>query len=397
MAYRFSSRTIRAARAFERAVYLLGWPLARRDRKLSSTRRILLIEPFQMGDVLSLCVMLEPLRQRFAEAELIIWCDARNEQTFAADGRVSRIITSTFPWSARASKRGTLQAWVRLVRRLFEIRRLDCDIGIDTRGEVRSQALLYLAGCRRRIGRNSYLDSNMTIRGLLVTDNPAHNGPGHRFLANLSLLQPLIGEVPTLVLPAFRADGVQPVRLSPHASYQVIVHIGGGWEFKRWPELRWIALLRQLTARGDAMIVVVGGTGERDLVGRIEQSLPAGARRELTAFRITTFPELIGLTMGSDLFVGLDSGPMNLATLLGIRTVALFGPGDELCWYPIGDGDVTIHHTSDLRCHPCFQRGCVIPEHSCMSRISVAEVAAAIDRALPTAVVDVRAQDGRTW
>ena len=42
----------------------------------------------------------------------------------------------------------------------------------------------------------------------------------------------------------------------------------------------------------------------------------------------TTLSEFIALARRAHLFVGGDTGPMHLAALLGVKTVALFGPTD---------------------------------------------------------------------
>ena len=42
----------------------------------------------------------------------------------------------------------------------------------------------------------------------------------------------------------------------------------------------------------------------------------------------SSISELLALARRSALFVGGDTGPMHLAALLGVRTVALFGPTD---------------------------------------------------------------------
>ena len=46
---------------------------------------------------------------------------------------------------------------------------------------------------------------------------------------------------------------------------------------------------------------------------------------------------LAGVLTQADLFLGHDSGVTHLAALLGVPTVALFGPTDPARWAPQGD------------------------------------------------------------
>ena len=59
---------------------------------------ILIIEPFQMGDVISLSVMFEPLKKEFPESSIIILTKRNNEKFLNIDKRIS-VITTEFPWS----------------------------------------------------------------------------------------------------------------------------------------------------------------------------------------------------------------------------------------------------------------------------------------------------------
>lgn len=251
------------------------------------------------------------------------------------------------------------------------------DFGIDARGDIRSQILLALSKCRRRVGFTRYLASNVTVRGKLLTDPCVPTPTTHRFQLNLQLLKPLLGHVPELRLPAIRPtlqSTTEPLtQTTPNKKRRIVVHAAPRWQYRQWPVDRWAEVLRPLLDETDLDVVLVCAPGEtgtmRPLLDLLDERLEC---------RETSLPALRTLISEASLFVGLDSGPANLASLLGTKAVVLFGPGDADLWGPLGIGSIAIHRTADYSCHPCLQKECIHPENPCMNMISSAEVLAAI-------------------
>lgn len=368
----FGSRGVEIASALFARWFL---PLQQDIRALPEDAVVALIEPFQMGDVLSLAVMIGPILERLPQARIVVWCHGKNAHVFAGDPRVWKVLTAPFPWSNRESKRGTAKDWMAVWRSCREMRALVADVAIDTRGDVRSQLAMYLAGCRCRVGYTTYVGSNLKLRGLLLTHRLADPPEMHRYLTNLWALEPLLGSVPALTLPAL----AEPADLAENRRglRTVVVHPGGGWVYKRWKQQRWVALIERLQAMDEVRVMVVAGPGELELTQDICRALKAPLEP-----RATSYAELVQSIARADLFVGLDSGPMNIATLLNVTAVALFGPGDSDVWRPLSGGSQFLHHVQQYPCHPCMQRHCVRPEDSCMTAIGVDEVFNAVLKAL---------------
>ena len=55
-----------------------------------------------------------------------------------------------------------------------------------------------------------------------------------------------------------------------------------------------------------------------------------------TVRRPGTYLELFNELRTASLFVGNDSGPSHLAGIMGLPTIALFGPTDPAVWKPLG-------------------------------------------------------------
>jgi ADP-heptose:LPS heptosyltransferase len=81
------------------------------------------------------------------------------------------------------------------------------------------------------------------------------------------------------------------------------------------------------------------------------------------------------------LLVGLDTGTTHMAAALDVPSVVLFAdrtrPGQ---WEPLGDRHILIRKA--VACGGCLKRDCPVPDHPCMTGISVDEVWAAMEKAL---------------
>lgn len=369
------------SRLAARLLEWLFWPRAAllpRPAADAPVRKMLIVEPFNLGDAASLSVLLDPLRARFPDAAIHLLVKRAGADLYRDDPRVQRVHEMEFPWARRQGKARLnlhdLRAFRELLRRLRAER---FDLGIDTRGEVRNQAIMAWIGCGRRLGFTNYLGSNMHIRGLLLTDSAGCIPPAPRAHMNLALVG-LLGCDTQLRLPALHAEAQPPPR---PGRYRVLLHTGAGWRFKLWPEARWAELADAMLDAYDIDLRLVGDAGEEVALRAI-----AGASRHHPPITVTTLPGLLGELAAADLLVCLDSGPMHLAALLDRPTVALFGPGYLAVWQPPGGRGAVVHRQREFACAPCLQKRCIHPGHNCMDALSVAEVLAAVRRQIPAAL-----------
>ena len=326
-----------------------------------------------MGDVLSLSVLLDPLRSALPQAEIWVLTKKKNVHILDFDSRVDHAIGTEFPWSNYSGKEGTTSNWKELWRVIKE-NRTKFDMGIDTRGDIRSQIVLMLLRCPIRVGYTRYLASNISSRGLLLTHKVDGNKALHRYDWNRALLAAILpSPIQPLKFPVLRLNHVSASRQEHHSS-SVLVHIGGGWVFKRWRTSKWVALLKAVSALYDTE--VIGGPTEAREINELQMEIP-----EVKCSITGEYADLVQKVSACRVFVCLDSGPMNLAVLLGKKVVALFGPGDSQMWRPYVDG-LYIHKKEQYPCNPCFQRECVYPNVSCMDQIEVNEVFELVKRAL---------------
>lgn len=376
MPYTYQTKQRVFAQLLEIGAVALLWPLLliskKRHKKIS---KILLVEPFQMGDVLSLTPMIDPLLNQFPDAEIFILTKPSSGVVLECDKRIKQVFKIDFPWSDYGYKKNSLKRVIGMLSATIRLRGYNFDLGLDTRGDIRSQILLVLAGCRKRLGYQNYLHSNLSVRGWLLTDRLNRSKHPHRYHWNLELLTLLGINNSSIDFPSFRPM-VDEVEILPPNYF--VIHIGGGWEFKRWSEARWVQLITRLAEKGNGDIFVVGGPGEKEIVSRIEQEVNPKLICTNVRFEITTLARLIRLLQNCDRFIGLDSGPMNLAVCLNKPVIALFGPGDSTMWRPLNMGSTFVHKKENFPCNPCLQTICVFPKKNCMEQIEFSNIASLV-------------------
>lgn len=111
----------------------------------------------------------------------------------------------------------------------------------------------------------------------------------------------------------------------------VVLAPGSGGRAKCWPRDRWLALAAPLAERGRGVEVLVGPVEtERD--DPRGWAWPVGVTFVVEAGLVAVARRLEGAAA----FVGNDSGTTHLAAMLGVPTVALFGPSDPAVFAPLG-------------------------------------------------------------
>jgi ADP-heptose:LPS heptosyltransferase len=165
---------------------------------------------------------------------------------------------------------------------------------------------------------------------LAVNPTPPADFAGHVTEFQLEQLRPwpAAHAADEQILRSVQARGVSVSR----APAEVVVHPGSGAPQKNWPAERYLELVARLRADGVPV---------RVLTGEVEsERWPADLFARFTAAasvaRPQTYLELMSQLLSARAFVGNDSGPGHLAAILGVPTLALFGPTDPARWKPLG-------------------------------------------------------------
>jgi ADP-heptose:LPS heptosyltransferase len=378
-----------------RLLALAGRPFVRPDRAGYSPRRILLIKPDHLGDVLLATPALRRLRQCFPHAHIAALVGPWSATILAHNPDRDVLLTVPFPGFARGAARPPLwQPYALLLHHAALLRAGHYDAALLLRDDHWwGAALALLAGIPCRVGY-----AVPECRPFLTTALP-WNPAEHVTAQSLALVEALATQTngPPAPPPATLTTRFEPAPddhawaarwLQQHGFTLdrgeagttpplVVLHPGTGGITKLWDAERWSEVLQTLMERYPVRVVITGGKGEETLVAEVAARLPYPP---LTLVGTTSVGQLAALLRSAALVLGVDSGPLHLAVSQQRASLHLYGPGNPHRFGPWGES--TRHRVlrSGLWCSPCnvftaCPRGTHPPE--CMDSITPEQVIAA--------------------
>lgn len=305
--------------------------------------RVLVVRLGAMGDVLHALPAVAMLRRALPEAQIGWVVERRWRELLCAPGvelagsrgagrpLVDEVhLVDTRSWRKRPLNSETGREFLAVVRGM---RAREYDAALDLQGSIKSAVTAQLAGPKAILGFRQPRERAARWFYDKLVDGRAE----HVIEQNVELVQVWLENIGlsratealqpgTALLPCDQASEasidatLKAMGLGQSAI--AILNPGAGWGAKQWAPARYGELAIRLAARG-LRSVVNYGPGEEALA---REAVAASAGN---AFAISSsLSELMALARRSSLFVGGDTGPMHMAALLGVKTVALFGPTD---------------------------------------------------------------------
>ena len=250
-------------------------------------------------------------------------------------------------------------------------RRFDCAILLQNAFEA--AALMRLARIPNRIGYDR------DGRGFLLTEAVPvplkGDTPAHQRFYYLELIRRagLIKSYPADVV--IRLSGAaaaaeegrkrlpgRVIGVSPGAAY------GGA---KRWIAERFAEAAVCLAKDRDASVAVFGSQEESRICDIVTNAVAASSVAVENFAGRTSLAQFIEMAAACEVYLSNDSGPMHIASALGVPSVAVFGPTDEQATGPAGSRSRIVREP--VECSPCLLRECPI-DHRCMTRVETSRV-----------------------
>lgn len=311
----------------------------------AAPRRILCLRLERIGDLLMTLPALAELRALAPDATIDLVVGSWNRQVAESIPGISRVLTADAGWLVRGSGGASLRS---LLKQARNWRDHQYDLAINFEPDIRSNLMQAAAGARWTVGYSSG-GGGALLDQALAFDPSLHTSDNARRVVAAAFGKPAASAVaPALAVSAddlTKADRMLDGRPAP----RVAMHVSGGRPVKQWPPERFAAVARELVARRNATIVLTGADGDRALVARVRDLLPAA--HVVDAVGSADLMTVAALTARCDLMITGDTGPMHIAHAVGTPIVAVFGPSDPRRYAPRGPLDRVI--SVDLPCAPC--------------------------------------------
>lgn len=329
-------------------------------------RRILLIKPSALGDVVHTLPILVKLRARYPQAQIDWLVTPENADLVRHHPALSNAVLFPRRTFARFGRDWT--ATRGMLGLLAQLRRTRYDLVVDLHGQARSALFALATGSKHRVGFAKCREGAWLAYSHRI---PVPSMEHHAVDRSL-WLAPLLGldDAPpdfTIHLPADieakTAARLADLRLDRKPL--AILAPGTVWETKHWPPDRFAEVARHLLADGYG-VALIGAGGDKPRCEVVASACPAVC--DLSGR--TSLAELVALIRRAALCVTNDSGSMHLAVALGRPVVSVFGPTNPVRTGPYRRPEAVVR--ADLACSPCYLRTLrrCPHNHRCMTDVS---------------------------
>jgi ADP-heptose:LPS heptosyltransferase len=316
---------------------------------MSKVDSILVIDLHLIGDMVMLLPLLEALRTRFPEARISLLAGPWSKAALAGSANLDDVIEYTAPWVKPQRFWSAILGYLSVARLLASTPR---DLGIDVRGDVRQILLLWLAGCKRRVG------FDFTGGAPLLTDIVFDDGVLRHLLDHHQRIAAHLGAwrgeefTPSLTLTTEEKETARSI--APFIGF----HFGASLPLRRLPTKEAAALIT-FNDRPDKHLVMFSASDMEAYTAEVLALLPSSTVARLEIWHGDLRGFIVKTSRATRMFT-MDSGPAHISAALARDTVVFFGPNLPRYTSPRGRS-VRIVESTTILCRPCDQRHCINP------------------------------------
>ena len=335
--------------------------------------KILIINPYGIGDVLFTTPVIRNLREAYPQAEIVYLANRRTADLIQFDPDIARVFVYE-----RDEFVGNHRKYIGLFN---TIRRERFDLVFDFSLNSSFGFLTAAGGIRKRVG------FDYRKRGGFLTDRLLLTGFEEKHIVEyyLDLLRLLKIPVKTremrLDVPSQDIQWAGDWLIKHHVDQSkplLAVLPGGGasWgaaaRYKRWPAFKYAQLIDKIVENFDAGIILMGDPKEEELCREVVSLAHFPLHFAVGETSLLGLAALLKRCRGA---IVNDGGPLHVATAVGTRTISIFGPVDPQVYGPFPpSGHIVVQ--KNLPCQPCYRRFRMAScgHISCLGELSVDEV-----------------------
>lgn len=343
--------------------------------KIPDFKRILIVRTDRIGDVLLSTPVIKALRDNYPHAYIAMMVSPYGKAIVEDNPYLDEVIIY--------DKDSKHKSWPRSIKFARNLAKKKFDVAIILHPTNRAHLVVFFSGIRRRVGYNRK-------HGFLLTDKIKHTkhlGEKHESEYALDLvrylgIQAQNKDIFLALKPESEiwAEELLESRGIKKADKLLAIHPGASSPSKIWPNERFAEAADRLVKKYGFKVFVIAGPKDTALAQGVIKHMHEPA---IDISGRTSVSQLASLLRRCSLFISNDSGPVHIASSVGIPVISIFGRSQKglgpLRWGPTAKKSRVIH--KNVGCIECLAHNCV-KEFACLKAITVNDIIDAADSLL---------------
>lgn len=257
---------------------------------------IMIISLQRIGDTIFTIPAIKEIQKKFDE-KIIIVC-------FSESVPIYKLAFSNIDYCILEHDALYLNRRLAISKARRKLKILNSSLVFDLTGSMVSASLIFNLKAKRIIGINGYSFRKIYDDFVEYRKNP-------------QLMDIYLDAISPVIKVLNRDEfNFQPKELN--SAGRILIQPFAGWKEKEWNLKKFLCLAEQLKRIYDVSVIVPIGQIDSDVLFEI-------FNLDINIIQTTSIEELIDLINECSLFIGNDSGPVNIANFLGKPTVTIFG------------------------------------------------------------------------
>jgi lipopolysaccharide heptosyltransferase II len=344
------------------------------NRRLESldVRRICVIKPSALGDVVQSLPLLPALHERFPQARIDWVINQELVELLSGHPHLGELLLF--------HRRGTARQYLHL---LHELRERKFDLVFDLQGLMRSGLMATATRAPLRVGLETSREGAGFACHLTIPQTSKAIPAFQRYWRVAEELGVGNGTPQTIVHTDESDRAWATSELRALSGPILAIHPGARWMTKRWPVEKFAVVANKAMRQFGFSVVILGSKGEISVANELQTLLQGFVSRKtvLNLTGKTTLKQLTAVLSEVDVVLTNDSGPMHLAAGLGTSVLGVF-----TCTSPTISGPPGEQHelvATQVACAGSYKKQCPHSGRSqlcCMDELSTARVCDALVR-----------------
>ena len=244
----------------------------------------------------------------------------------------------------------------KIIKKLIEV---NPEIIIDLTASIQSASLISFSNANEVIGAN-----NLVYRSLYTKYCEKRIKP-HLMDIYLDIIK--------LKYSVLKEEELKTFNPKSSINNKVFFQPTAGWPAKQWGINNFIKLTKKLNNNHECIFIfppnyLVNDVEEYLIGNKVKYIIPNSTK------------DLIETIKSGYLFIGNDSGPIHIASMLGLKTFSIYGPTNPIFHIPYGKSHSffckKINCSPDVQNKMCFTNGGLegCPSYECMKAIKIEDV-----------------------